>query len=308
MLVVHHPRLYRPLATLDVTDPVAALATEAVRAGLAVYCAHTNLDVAPGGVNDALADLIDLRERRPLAVTARDPYRKLIAFVPETHHEPVREALWDAGAGEIGDYADCSFATPGIGTFRGGEETNPFLGEPGRLEEAEEVRLEVILPESLRGGVEAALRAAHPYEEPAYEFHPLLGAAEHGLGRTGCLPRALRLSTLAQRLKKATGSGEARLLGDPKRTVRRVAVWSGGGCGAAELAALRSAKTEALVTGELRYHDAELLEQAGLAALVLGHGPSEAVVLPRLASAFAEAMPEVKVVVHETTPGRMRSI
>ena len=297
MILTHHPRFYRGMRNLDEDTREGALAAEVARAGIAIYCAHTNLDVAPGGVNDVLADLAGLREtRRPLRVTLREPLLKLAVFVPESHLAAVQEALYAAGAGCIGEYTECSYRVAGIGTFRPGEGANPFIGKSGTAEEVEEWRLEVILPASARPAVELALHGAHPYEEPAYDIFTLCRAEDYGLGRIGELSREATLSALARRLKKATGSRSTIVLGEEKQALRRIAVWGGGGVAAGEVLA---GGAQALVCGVISYHEAELLQERGVGIIALGHGPSERPVLGRLAESLREGLPGVEVVLAE---------
>lgn len=293
MIVAHHPRFYHGLKTLDPETNLGAVAYDLIRGDIALFCAHTNLDTAPGGVNDLLADAVGLpRCTTPIRETAFDPHLKLAVFVPATHQEDVRDALCDAGAGCIGEYGDCTFRTPGIGTFRGAETTNPFLGEAGRLEEVEELRLETILPSSCRDAVLAALLAAHPYEEPAYDIYRLETGTSHGCGRIGALPRPLRLRTLARRLKSATGSTGIQVYGDPHGSARRVAVWCGGGVPAEAVCRLAP---DTLVCGEVHYHDVETLLAAGVSVLTLGHAPSEELILPALAERLREIHPDIDI-------------
>lgn len=293
MILAHHPRFYNGLATLDPATNLGAVAHDLIRGGIALLCAHTNLDAAPGGVNDLLADAAGLpRSTEPIQETAFDPHLKLAVFVPPSHLDDLRDALCTAGAGCIGDYGDCTFRTPGVGTFRGDDSTTPFLGEAGRLEEVEEFRLETILPTSIKTTVLAALHEAHPYEEPAYDLYRLETGTSHGCGRIGTLPRAVRLSTLARRLKKATASTEVQLHGDPQTQAHRVAVWCGGGVPVETVCRLAP---DTLVCGELRYHDAETLTATGISVLTLGHAPSEELILPALAERLGELHPEIDI-------------
>jgi len=299
MVITHHPRFYRPLKNLDESEPMGAVAAEIARAKLAVYCAHTNLDMVPGGINDILADLAGMgQEREPIASVAKDRYLKLVTFVPEGHVDIVRKALCEAGAGQIGEYSDCSFRTAGIGTFQGSASTKPYLGKAGRLEEAEEWRLEVLLKESECGAVLHALRDKHPYEEPAYDLYPLHDEETYGQGRMGLLKRPTKLGLLARKMKKATGSPGTLVLGDAARPVRNVGVWSGGGFRAETVLGLA---LDVVILGEIDYHGSEVLEQINTACIALGHGPCEEVVLPWLAKNLRNALPDVTVVV--TTRG-----
>ncbi len=305
MIVTHHPRFFRPLETLDESTPMGALAAAIVRAKLAVFCAHTNLDAAPGGVNDALAELVGLAETRPIRTQAEDEWRKLVVFVPESHVEAVRTAVCAAGAGAIGEYTDCSFCTAGVGTFRGAEATRPYVGTAGRFEEAEEWRLETVLTEHVQSAVVRALLAAHPYEEPAFDLYPLEAADAFGCGRVGALQRPLTLGTLARRLKQATGSTATRALGARGQKWTHVAVWSGAGC---PIDTILGLGVDGLVVGEIGYHETEWLEAAGIGCIALGHGPCEAIVLPRVAESLREGLPDVEVEVFADGTPKMWSV
>ena len=299
MLITHHPRFYRPLKNLDESEPIAAVAAEIVRAGLAVYCAHTNLDITPGGINDILADLAGMeQERTPLVSVAEDRFLKLSTFVPEGHVETIRAALCQAGAGVIGKYTDCSFQVAGTGTFRGADTTKPYLGKAGRFEEAKEWRLEVLVPESCQAEVLLALQGSHPYEEPAYDLYPLIEKKTYGQGRLGVLKRSTNLGRLARKMKKATGSPGTLVWGDPARTVRNVGVWSGAGF---QTGCVVRLALDAVILGEIDYHNCEVFQQTDTACIALGHAPCEEVVLPRLAEKLHNALPGITV--QTTTEG-----
>jgi len=156
LVVVHHPPLFRPLKALRFDSRPARRLLRLIRSGIALYAAHTNLDQAPGMTNDTLAAAAGLTECEVLKPTGEERYVKLVVFVPKGHEDAVRDALAGAGAGHIGNYSHCTFQVPGIGTFLPLEGTNPFIGQQGRLERVEELRLETIVPESV------AARAALP--------------------------------------------------------------------------------------------------------------------------------------------------
>jgi dinuclear metal center YbgI/SA1388 family protein len=299
MLITHHPRFYRPLANLDESKSMGAVAAEIARTKLAVYCAHTNLDVVPGGINDILADLAGMRkERKALVSVAEDRMFKLVTFIPEDHVETVRAALCKAGAGVIGHYTDCSFRTAGRGTFRGADTTKPYLGKAGRFEEVTEWRLEVRLPESAQSDVLRALIESHPYEEPAYDIYPTLGKRAYGQGRHGPLKRGTKLGSLARKMKKATRSPGVLVLGHRERPVRTVGVWSGAGF---QTACVTGLGLDAVILGEIDYHSCEVLQQINTGCIALGHAPCEEVVLPWLAEKLSSAFSRISVAV--TTKG-----
>lgn len=306
MLVVHHPRFYRGLSTVAVTDPSGRRAAAMIRAGLAVFSAHTNLDMADGGVNDTLADLAGLKEADIVKPEKSERLLKLAVFVPETHIEAVLKAVCGAGAGHIGKYSDCTFRVRGTGTFKGADDTKPFLGKPGILEEADEYRLETVFGEFDAPRVIAAMLRAHPYEEVAYDLYPLLGQVRrYGFGRVGDLAKKESLAGLAARMAKATSSRMTQYSGQPSAAVRRLAVWAGAGV---DIRAVAASGADAVVAGEIGYHDVETLLDSGVAAITLGHGHSEEPVLRHVAKKLRAALPECQVKVGKTGNISMRNV
>lgn len=306
LLLTHHPLFYKGLINLNEDHSASALAADIARARLAVLAAHTNLDVAPGGVNDVLADLCGMNtERAPVEVTLREPLLKLAVFVPESHLQEVRDAVCAAGAGAIGDYTECTYRVAGTGSFRPGTGAQPFIGETGKLEEVAEWRLETVLPESAEKAVLGALLETHPYEEPAYDIVTLRRDIRHGLGRAGNLRKATTLRALARKVSAATGCPGAVLLGADKHPVARLAVWGGSGVSAG---AVLATGAQTLVCGELSYHEAATLQERGVGVIVLGHGPSEQAVLARLAENLREGLPELTIDLSPTLWPSFRSL
>jgi dinuclear metal center YbgI/SA1388 family protein len=279
LLVTHHPLLLRGVHGVGADTPKGALVHRLIRAGAALFTAHTNADAADPGVSDALAVAIGLTVTGPLEGAPEAPLDKIITFVPTGPDlGAVHRALADAGAGNIGDYSHCSFATAGTGQFMPLDGAHPAIGQVGRLERVAETRLEMVLPRGRRAAVVAALRAAHPYEEPAFDLLELAPVpSSRGLGRIGTLPGPEPLSAFTARVAAAlpvTAWG-VRAAGDPDRTVERVAVC--GGAGDSALDAALAAGVDAYVTADLRHHPAaEHLLRAGAPALVdVAHWASE---------------------------------
>ena len=190
LLVSHHPLLLTPVHGVPADDPKGALVHRMIRARIAHYVAHTNADAANPGVSDALGDLLGLGNLRPLEPHPFDPDDKLVVFVPLADLVRVVDALAAAGAGRIGNYERCAWSATGIGTFRPEPAATPFTGQVGAVSEVAEARVEMVVPRGLRGDVLQALRAAHPYEEPAFDLYARLPepAASIGIGRVGELP------------------------------------------------------------------------------------------------------------------------
>lgn len=305
MLVVHHPRFYKGLATVAENDPSGRRAAAIVRRGLAVYSAHTNLDLAPGGVNDVLASVAGIADPVPIKTEIRERLLKLAVFVPASHTEKVRQAICDAGAGAIGKYSACTFRTRGTGTFKGGKDADPFIGKPGVLEEADEHRLETVFGEFSANRVLAAMLRVHPYEEVAYDLYPLLGwAGLYGFGRVGGLARAETLSGLAKRMAMATGSHMTQFAGKAGMKVKRLAVWGGGGV---DVKAVLSCGPDAVVAGEASYHDVEMFADDGVGVVTLGHAHSEEIVLKPLAERLRRELPGAAIEVFPHAGPEMRN-
>jgi len=270
MIVAHHPVIYRPLSAIDLDGRYGKMIEKLIKHDIAVYAAHTNLDVAPGGVNDMLCERLQLRDAEPLVPTKEIPLKKLVCFVPKDHLQPVIYALGKAGAGAIGNYSYCSFAAEGIGRFLPGENTNPFIGQPGKLEEVEEVRLETIFPETIEKQVIARMLESHPYEEPAYDIYPLENEGmKLGLGRIGIAHEEMGLDEYAEFVKKALRAKAVRVVGNPGHRVRKVAVLGGDGNKFFSYAKEKGA--DVYITGDVYYHTAHDALMAGLNIIDPGH-------------------------------------
>ncbi len=276
MLVTHHPLFYNKLSSIDESLPKGALISSAIRNNLNIFSAHTNFDIAPRGVSYQLARALDLPadEAEVLEVTGSDEFLKLVVFVPAGHEDDIRDALDRAGAGKIGDYSHCTFQTPGTGTFMPGEGTDPYIGSHGRLEKADELRLETIMPVSRRLAVIEALEEAHPYEEVAYDLYPLaLEGRPIGMGLVMSLDKPLALKDILQTCRERLNPDSLRYRPSAKNKFIRIAVCGGSGGSLVEKAAQRGAGL--LISGDFRYHDLKLAEDYGLALVDAGHSGTE---------------------------------
>jgi dinuclear metal center YbgI/SA1388 family protein len=272
-ILAHHPLIFRPLKHLTPGDETGRVLFAAVREGIAVLSAHTNLDRGAEGLNDWLARRVGLEGALPLA-TAAGELVKVVVFVPTGYEGEVSEALFRAGAGRVGGYDRCSFRTSGIGTFRPGPATSPFLGETGRTEQALEVRLETILPRTLVARAVERMTKAHPYEEVAYDLIPLANRRfDVGLGRIGRLPAPISLGDFAARIRQVLDIPALRIVGAPDRQVAKIAVC--GGSGASLLGEAFRQGADVLLTGDVKYHEARHAESLGLALVDAGHFATE---------------------------------
>jgi len=292
LLLAYHPPIFKPIASLRAqTGGMDALVFECIRAGIAIYSPHTALDAAEGGTNDVLAQACGAMESRPLVEvdTPGSVLVKVAVYVPTAHADAVADAMFEAGAGHIGKYSHCSFRAAGTGTFLGGPDANPAIGVKGRLERVEEERLETIVPQKKLAGVVAALRAAHPYEEPAFDLYTLRSQPTGGIGRVGRLPKPVALSTLSKHLERTTQATNLQIVGYRQQQIERVIVVAG----AAGSLPFQFPLTEgdAIVTGEMRHHDALTVQRIGCGAVLLGHWTSERPVLGSLASRLGKLLP-----------------
>ncbi|WP_456788592.1 Nif3-like dinuclear metal center hexameric protein [Cellulomonas sp. P5_C5] len=264
LVVTHHPLLLRPVHSIAATTFKGALLHRLVRSGTALFTAHTNADAAAGGVNDALAAALGLVGTVPLDPAPAQALDKHVVFVPVADAERLVDALAAAGAGAIGEYTRCAWTSTGEGTFTPSDAASPTVGSAGEASRVVEARVEMVAPRRLRSSVVAAMRAAHPYEEPAFDVLELAtwpGAT--GTGRVGTLgePTTLRAfaDTVAAALP-ATAQG-VRFAGDPDGRVERVAVV--GGSGDSFFDAVRASGVDAYVTADLRHHPtSEVRERA----------------------------------------------
>lgn len=280
MLVCHHPLIFRPLKQVTTKDETGRLVGTALRGGLAIMSAHTNLDRAHNGLNDWLAQLLDLEETTPLETPAGLMF-KLVVFVPVGHEDVVAEALYEAGAGHVGAYDRCSFRSAGNGTFRPSAGTSPFVGQPGEDKSVDELRLEVLVPKEVLSRVVTRLIKIHPYEEVAYDIVPIANIrTDVGLGRIGRLSRATSLDDVLLQIKSALQITTLRVAGSREGKVKKVAVC--GGSGASLLHAASRQGADLLVTGDVSYHDARKAEELGLTVVDAGHFATEYIAVEQL--------------------------
>jgi dinuclear metal center YbgI/SA1388 family protein len=314
LLLAHHPLLLRGVDTVAASTPKGALVHRLIRTGRSLFTAHTNADSASPGVSDALADALGLTVEAVLEpLAAAGDLDKWVVYVPHEDAEAVREAVFEAGAGHIGDYSHCSWSVSGIGQFLPHEGASPAVGSVGSVERVAEDRFEVVAPAHARGAVLAAMRAAHPYEEPAFDIFALVPPpGDAGLGRVGTLARPEPLLSFVSRVGAALPrtSWGVRAAGDPDMPVSRVAVC--GGAGDSLLAAAAGADVQAYVTADLRHHPADEHGRASNVALIdVAHWASEFPWCEQAAdilrSRFAAAL-SVRVCTIRTDPWNMGNL
>ncbi|APT92151.1 hypothetical protein CPHO_03795 [Corynebacterium phocae] len=280
MLVVHHPLLLRGVTSVAADTPKGKVIHTLVKGGVALMAAHTNADKARPGVNDKLAELVGIQPGRPIVPVDPAVTHRWGVHVPAGAAAKVKQALFDAGAGTIGAYEECAFEFSGQGQFKPVEGANPAEGQIGQLEHVEELRVQFVAPSHLRSRLEDALRAAHPYEEPAFDVVELVGGGELdealGLGRIGKLDAPMTLRDFAQQVANNLPETEwgIRAAGDPEMMIETVAVSSGAGDGFLGKAAQLGA--DVYVTSDLRHHPVdETLREHTIAVIDTAHWASE---------------------------------
>jgi len=300
-LLAYHPPIFKPITSLRADSKrTDAAVFQCIRHGVAIYATHTALDAADGGTNDVLASMCGIKKTEPLEYVDQSGERhvKVVVYVPPENMERVAQAIFNAGGGHIGNYSHCSYRSTGEGTFLGGENTNPAIGQPGRLEKVEEVRFETIVPERILPGVVDAMVCAHPYEEPAYDLYNVRPKPARGFGRIGNIPRPLALRTLARKLKRATGAACTQIIGSPERIVGRAVILVGAAGSIPFRIGLQ--ESDVIITGEIRHHDALTINRLGCTAIALNHWTSERPVLTHLAQRIAEHHPGIPVILSQT--------
>ncbi|WP_427339571.1 Nif3-like dinuclear metal center hexameric protein [Caloranaerobacter sp. DY30410] len=281
LIISHHPILFNPISKITLNDTKGKMLYDIIKHDISVYSAHTNLDVCKGGVNDILADILQLRNTNILSKLYEEKLYKLVVFVPKTHVEKVRDAITESGGGWIGNYSHCTFNINGFGTFMPREGTNPFIGTEGKVEVVEEIRIETIVPESILDTVVENMIKAHPYEEVAYDIYLLNNKGfEYGYGRIGDLQDVTTLGSFAKYVKEKLNCKFIKVIGDVNKEVRKVAVCGGSGAEFIKIASKKGA--DVLVTGDIKYHEAQLAISLGLALIDANHYDTEKVILPYL--------------------------
>jgi dinuclear metal center YbgI/SA1388 family protein len=312
LLICHHPLFLKGVHGFAATGPKGRLAHRLVTNGCALFTAHTNADSPAGGVSESLALALGLQDVRPLEADPAPALDKIVVFVPVDDADKVRTALTDAGAGALGDYDSCTFTSTGEGRFRPLDGARPAIGEVGRLERVEEVRVETVCARHLRAAVVAAMLEAHPYEVPAYDVLELaeLPEPDRGSGRVGKLPAPMSLSEFATHVSQVlseTAHG-VRVAGDPDQSIETVGLC--GGAGDFLLDRARAAGVDVYLTSDLRHHPASELREHGAPALVdVAHWAAESAWLPvlqrRLVDAWGDTV-EVRVSPTNTDPWTFR--
>lgn len=320
-VLAYHPPIFAPVKRVTDGAPLSGVVLRAARAGLAVYSPHTALDAAPGAMSDWLADgLVDHAQpggsaagadRRAIVPDAKlrpTEELKIVSFVPADKADAVRDALASAGAGQIGKYRVCSFASPGTGTFLGSDGAHPTIGRVGRLERADELRLEMVCAKEALALALATLRQFHPYEEPAIDVYELVAQPrrEAGMGRRLVLDQPATLVQLCERLK-----GHLRLPAVMAADAGAGAITHLGLCpgsGGSLLEEARRQGCRAFVTGEMKHHEVLEAVRTGVSVILAGHTATERGYLPVLRERLKGLLAGVPISVSQADKDPLRLV
>lgn len=300
LIVSFHPILFNGLKKITGSTYVERTILKSIQNNIAIYAIHTALDNSYNGVNAKICDVLGLKNRKML-IPQKSTIKKLITFVPVKNAQELRDALFNAGAGSIGNYDHCSFNIEGTGTFRGNEQANPVVGKKGVTSFEKEMQIGVTYPKHLEKNVLNALFSNHPYEEVAYEITTLENTNQHiGMGMIGEFDVAMQETEFLKKVKDSFGCGiikHSRQLGKP---IKKVAVL--GGSGAFAIEAAKVAGADAFITSDIKYHQFFSAE-GKLLLLDIGHYESEQFTkkllvehLTKKIANFAPAFPAGKVI------------
>ncbi len=253
LIISHHPIIFKGLKKINGNNYIERTIIKAVKNDIAVYAIHTNLDNISKGVNAILCKKLGLINCRPL-LPIKNQLRKLVTFVPENYAEKVRSAVLNAGAGKIGNYDYCSFNTEGIGTFRAGKNTNPFVGKQNEKHYEKEVRIETVFPYYIQNQIITALLTEHPYEEVAYDIYTLDNTFEKtGAGMIGELKTEIPEIDFLKKIKKSLNSGIIRHTALLNKPIKKVALC--GGSGSFLLKHAIKQKADIYISSDFKYHE-----------------------------------------------------
>jgi dinuclear metal center YbgI/SA1388 family protein len=296
LIISHHPVIFKGLKRITGGTYVERIVASAIKNDIALYAIHTNLDNVDSGVNSILCDKMGLINKKVLS-PKRELLRKLVVFCPVDYADKVREAVFEAGAGKIGNYDSCSYSGKGTGSFRGSEDTSPFVGEKGKLHFEEEIRIETIFPVYREREIISALIEAHPYEEVAYDIYSLINEfLSVGAGMTGELETEVDEIDFLNRVKKITGAGCVRHTKLTGRKIKKVAVC--GGSGSFLIGDAKRSGADIFLTGDIKYHEFFDADEK-LVIADIGHYESEQFAKDLIYSVLIKKFPNFAVLISE---------
>lgn len=286
LLVTHHPLIFSPLYSVNEESVVGGKVSKLLSSNTALYCAHTNLDRSDLGPSAYLANELALKDTE--ALQPMNNVVKLVVFVPENASEDLRWQLGEAKCGAIGSYSHCTFSSSGEGTFKVPGDGKPYVGEAGEFNRVDEVRLETIFPRHLMKDVLKTLYEFHPYEEPAYDIYGLKNENKSiGMGRIGRLPEPVAPEDLLNKISALCTTDNIRIIGEAYSNIETLAIC--GGSGEKLWKTAHAMDADIYITGDISYHSAREIAEAGFCTVDAGHASTEKPVI-RALSEFIEKM------------------
>lgn len=274
LIITHHPFIFKKINKINTDDLKGRLIHKLIKNDIALYSMHTNFDIAFDGLNDYFMEIMGFKDSKILEETKSEVLYKLAVYVPITHASIVKDALGKSGAGHIGNYSHCNFSSEGEGNFKPLEGSNPFIGINGQIEVVKEVKIETIVPQKILNSVINNMISVHPYEEVAYDLYQLENKGSCvGLGRISQLDKETDLENLCNFIKDKLNMKHIRVVGDLKTKISKVAVVTGSGSDMVKKAKRKGAQV--LISGDVKYHEAQDILDMGMCLIDCGHFESE---------------------------------
>lgn len=273
LIITHHPFLFKGIKSINTQNESGRLIFKLIQNNIALFSAHTNLDIVKGGLNDYLMKKLNIKNSSILKVTEKEIYYKMVVFIPKDHLEKVKRALYKKGAGNYKNYSHSGFYLPGKGNFKPLKDSEPYLGKKNKLNEVEEYRFETIVAAENLNKVIRELLQVHPYEEPAWDLYKIKNLKkEKGIGRIGNLKKAIDLDKFLDEIKKIYNLELLKVV-KAKNKIKKIALCSGSGADFINDAYYKGA--DLYLTGDIKYHEAQKAEELGLTLVDIGHYGSE---------------------------------
>ncbi len=252
LIIAHHPIVFSGIKRFDESNYIHRTLIKAIKHDIAIYDIHTNLDNVLNGVNGAIASKLGLVNTKILR-PKKNTLKKVCVFVPEQEASTVRESMWHAGAGQLGNYSQCSFNSPGLGTFLGNENSQPAYGKKNQLHFENEVRVEMVFPPHLEHNIISSMIDAHPYEEVSYDVYSLDNRhSEMGSGLIGHLEKPMDSTLFLSHLKSTMNTACIRHTKLVKKSISKVAIC--GGSGSFLLHDAIAQKADVFISADFKYH------------------------------------------------------
>ncbi len=281
MIIVHHPFYFSAMKKIDDRNMQGRLTKLLIQNNISVYAMHTSFDSVAGGNNDYLLELMEWQSKEPMIQNGENTY-KVSVFVPKTDFEDVKKAMCQAGAGQLGDYEDCVFYNEGIGSFKPVGEATPHIGSINKVEIVEEIKLESIVTKKYLSQVINQMIKAHPYEEPAFDIIKLENKlSKEGLGRIVNLETSLSFVDLVHSIKNALNINHPVNVTPTQKSIKRIAICTGSGGDLVKMAAVK--QCDVLITGDIKYHDAQMAKEMKIGLIDIEHYYSEVIFIDNFA-------------------------